>query len=568
MNEIHKLVNKINNNINNKKLSKNYLSKIIELNKKLKFIKKKGGNPNTILNNNNLSIKINNNNIKNIVNNNLNQSKKNNIINELLNLNNKSDNLILNKNNNNKRNLFVNKSNLFNPIGILDPEGKQLNPLTKLPYQNLYTNANKFPNTYTGYAEIWANLPMYVQKTEETINAIYNNNVVLIISGTGSGKTVLTPKFTLHALNYNAKIAITNPKQIPSKENAEYAAKCLDVKLGEEVGYKYRGSPDDSYSKDKTKLLYCTDGYILARLKGDPMLKDFDCVIIDEAHERGVQIDLLLLELKQLILRRPEFKLIIMSATINEKTFIDYFPENKFKFKLVDAGQAPNFPVEQIFLKKPVNKFDENLNLIGKEWMDKMVDICVDILTTTDEGDILAFVTGQGDGTNVTTLLKKKISDINKNRANKIYYTILTGKSDDKTKTLATNNKKYKNLNNGYDRKIILATEVAESSLTFKGLKYVIDSGLANVSKYYPDTDINALEKKYISKASHDQRKGRTGRTCPGICYNLFTEKEYKDLFLDYSISPIKLENLDSILINLLSNKNYTTGINLPFKFY
>ena len=198
------------------------------------------------------------------------------------------------------------------------------------------------------------------------------------------------------------------------------------------------------------------------------MLSDLDCVIIDEAHERGIQIDLLLLYLKQLILRRPNFKLIIMSATVNEKIFVDYFPESKFKFAMIDAGKKPNFPVKQIYLKEPINKFDENLNLIsGKLWIDKLVEIAIKILTETDKGDILAFVSGGSEGIDACSMLRQKINEVNKYREKKIYCTILTGQSDEKTKNLAKNNSKYKDLPNGpYERKIIMATEVAESSIT------------------------------------------------------------------------------------------------------
>ena len=130
---------------------------------------------------------------------------------------------------------------------------------------------------------------MYQMK-EESLEAIYDNNVVLVISGTGSGKTVLTPKFVLHCMNYQGRIAITNPKKKPTRSNAIWAAKCLDVKLGGNVGIKHKNSEPEYYSPH-SKLVYCTDGYISARLDGDPLLKDFDCVIIDEAHERNMRMD-------------------------------------------------------------------------------------------------------------------------------------------------------------------------------------------------------------------------------------------------------------------------------------
>ena len=169
------------------------------------------------------------------------------------------------------RDIFIDRKDLKKKIGILDPEGIEKNPLTGENYSENYKSLGK----------MWSNFPMY-EKSQEIIQKIYDQQVILIVSSTGSGKTVITPKYALHALNYQAKIAITNPKRIPSAENAKFAAKTLDVELGGHVGYKYRGSPDGSSSQD-TKLLYCTDGYVLARLQRDPMLMDYDVVIIDEA---------------------------------------------------------------------------------------------------------------------------------------------------------------------------------------------------------------------------------------------------------------------------------------------
>jgi len=247
------------------------------------------------------------------------------------------------------RNINLDKKDLFNNIGVLDPDGNENNPLTDEPYKNLYYDPNKELSktnfTYKSLAKMWSNLPMY-SKTEETLNTIYDNQVILIVSGTGSGKTVLTPKYVLHCLNYQGKIAITNPKKIPSMGNADFSAKMLDVNLGDQVGLKYKNSKKEDYST-YSKLVYCTDGHILSKIIKDPLLSEYDSVIIDEAHERGVNIDILLLLLKKLIINRPTFKLIIMSATINEKMFIDYFPTNQFKFGFIDAGSKPNYPVTE-----------------------------------------------------------------------------------------------------------------------------------------------------------------------------------------------------------------------------
>jgi pre-mRNA-splicing factor ATP-dependent RNA helicase DHX15/PRP43 len=481
----------------------------------------------------------------------------------------------INKNENKEipliRNTHVDPKKLMEPKGILDPEAKEDNPLTRKPYDNMYFNSNKEEGgknlTYKGLANIWSNFPMY-SKREEAIQKIYDNQVLLVVSGTGSGKTVLTPKFALHAMNYQGRIAITNPKRLPSEENAIFAAKCLDVKLGKEVGVKYRDSNPKLYSAADTKLLYCTDGYVLARLKADPLLSDFDAVIIDEAHERGIQIDLLLLLLKDLILRRPNFKLIIMSATVNQNIFINYFPKDKFKFAVVDAGEIPNFPIEEHFLDKPINRFDEKGNLINKDFIEAAVNKVIEILKSTDKGDILVFFSGKGEAQDGCTLLHQTLSKINRNANKKLYCDILHSGTDEETKEFLKSNELYKDHPSGpYERKVIIATEVAESSITFKGIDFVVDSGLVNENIFYSEKDLMSLEKKYISKASHKQRKGRTGRTAPGTCYNLFTKQEYEKLFPDFAVSPILLEDIAPFVLNFFSRTDLVTHVNLPFKY-
>ena len=180
---------------------------------------------------------------------------------------------------------------------ILNSTGESTNFINGLPYSEEYKTL----------AKKWSLLPIYKDKKSIKIffDLIKSCNVILLQSSTGSGKTVMIPKFFLKYIitnNIPGKIAVTNPKVLTTTYNAEYGAKTLDIKLGEEVGYKYKGSPSDGKS-DKTRLLYCTDGLILANLLGgDTLLKEYAGIIIDEAHERHIQIDILLKLLKDLIL--------------------------------------------------------------------------------------------------------------------------------------------------------------------------------------------------------------------------------------------------------------------------
>jgi HrpA-like RNA helicase len=500
--------------------------------------------------------------------------------------NNKNNNALSNKNtviirNNNRENLnnktkypytrdiYVPREKLFEPIGILDPEGVSNNPFTNEPYKNIYydqtKNFSKKNTTYQKLASIWSKFPMYT-KREEAINLIYDNNVVLVVSGTGSGKTVLTPKFALHCMNYQGRIAITNPKRTPTKENTLFSAMCMDVKVGSYIGMRYRDSEKSAYSSD-CRLIYCTDGWILQLLQKDPLLMELDMVIIDEAHERNVNIDLLLLLLKQLVLKRPSFKLIIMSATIKTEIFSNYFPTSQFKFAMLDAGQQPNHPIKSIYLNKPINKYDANGNIIDNNYFDVAVDKVVSLLKETDEGDILVFFPKKSDTTDGCSQLGIRLDRLNRELGKKIYCASLT--SSKKTKEeeeMVINSEKYKQ-NGKFGRKVVFATEVAESSITIDGLLYVIDTGLVNKLVYYSDKNMESLEMKFISKASHKQRRGRTGRTAPGTCFCLFTEEEYNKKFPEYTQSPILNTDLSKYLMTFLSNQNFISHIQFPITY-
>lgn len=423
-------------------------------------------------------------------------------------------------------------------IGILDPEGKNLNPLNNKPYSHEYREL----------AKIWREFPAY-EKRMEIITAIQHEQVILIISGTGSGKTVLVPKFVLHSLGYDKKIAITLPKQIIAKSSAEFSAKTLDVNIGEQVGYQYKGSPKSAVSND-VRLLYATDGTIRARLMKDPLLKDFDAVIIDEAHERKIQIDFLLYLLRETIKMRPEFKLIIMSATVDPTIFREYFYVSRFK--KIDIGGKTNYPIESIFL-------DESLEY--KKILDKGVDIIENISNikidkTKESNGIIFFVTSSNEAIDTCKKINERI--INKGI---FCIEVFSGMNPDK-QNIAQEKDEYKKYGD-YDRKIVISTNVAESSLTIEGIRYVIDSGYELFSKYDPDLRAKVLDRQMISQAQAKQRMGRTGRTEPGICYHLYARYDYEHKMKKYPEADILVSDITNDCLELLANDNIRTLPNL-----
>ena len=429
-----------------------------------------------------------------------------------------------------------------NSIGIYDKNGVNLNPLNNAPYTDQYKLLSKF----------WSSLPAY-DFIDKCIESIKKNDVVLVASGTGSGKTVLVPKFALHVNDYKGKIIITLPKKIITKVAAEFSAKTLDIPLGEYVGYQYRGENNKSA---KTILLYSTDGSIISMIKNDPMLLDIDIVIIDEAHERKVQIDLLLYLLKNAIKLRKEknhkpLKLIIMSATINEKIFEAYYKD--FKFDYLFLSGKPNFPIESFYLDNSI--FKEN------SYIEYGTKIIKEIVNNTNKnikdnsGDILFFVTTINECNELAEKLEESIRTA--------FIMPLYSGFPKALEPYLNEQNKYKEINPNYNRRIFIATNVAESSLTIDGIVFVIDSGMEISVTYDPKKKINVMTRNIITKAQISQRKGRSGRTKNGYCFHLYT-KEEEDKAVNFPDPEIKKIDIKNVCLSMLKlgeelNKDFTT---------
>jgi len=421
---------------------------------------------------------------------------------------------------------------------ILDSQGKNLNFLTNQPYSEEYKKL----------AKKWSQLPMYNQNVSEFFNLLENKQVILLSSGTGSGKTVIVPKFFLkYIINNNipGKIAITNPKILTTHENADYGARTLDVKLGEEVGYKYKGAPSNSMS-DKTKLLYVTDGLLYAIIANrDKLLSEFAGVIIDEAHERNIQIDLLLKLLKEIVLVRKDFKLIIMSATVNAQIFRNYFNIENINYGEIEISGKPNYPITEYWLDKDIE---------DDKYMKYAIIRCQEILEKNknkkESNDIIVFVPTQNDTIKGCEIIK----------SNDTYCVEVFSKMTNENKELAINKDLYKK--SGYKTKIIFATNVAESSITFDGLVYVVDSGLELVNEFDSYYNRYNIKKAYTTQSQIIQRIGRTGRTMPGIAYHLYTKDKFNSLvkYPDPNILVMDLTEYILSLINYGQNiKNFIT---------
>lgn len=463
-------------------------------------------------------------------------------------------------------------------VGLEDPNGLNLNPINNKPYSARYNELSK----------IWTSKIVYNNR-HLVYDAISTSQIILATSTTGTGKTILVPRIALHAFDYKEKVICCIPKRLPTLNAASFVADCMDVKLGNEVGFAYQGTNMTNKNGVESKLIFMTTGSLIARLTGnDPELLDCSCVILDEAHERQIVIDEILLLLKKLCLKRRDLKVIIMSATVSLQTFRDYFPTSQYKFSQVDMGSELSFPVSEKWLDKT-----------PADWKKTAIDITMNILKMTATGDILIFCKSGGDANQLCVLLDKAMADYRKSLAGRkisstLKHSISRGSSNHKTKKasgthtntqttkkqvipkeyqinplciklegasnlldqkIATDAIYYKTLKDArgypYTRKIICSTNVAESSLTVNGIVFVMDSGLEYTDSYDPNGRIRCLLEQKIAQSSVKQRRGRAGRTAPGYCFHLYTKRE-QDSFDPYPTPSIEKSDITNDILDLM----------------
>ena len=412
-------------------------------------------------------------------------------------------------------------------------------------------------------------LPIYKSK-QEIINSLNNpkNNVIIIMGETGCGKTTQVPKIIYENCPLDNKmICITQPRRIAAISISERVAEEMNTKIGDIVGYSVRFKEKMS---NKTKIKFVTDGMLVRECILDKYLSKYKYIILDEIHERSIHTDILMMICKDLIInkKRNDFKLIIMSATLNPKKYMEYFNTNillkiegrKFPVKVYNIAEEEENNINNNKNANDIinNNIKENdyYDLISK-YIDKCLNCILQIILSDNEenknGDILVFLPGQEDIEDLQDLLLSKKEEIsNEFPEKKIEFRILPLFG-----SLPSNQqmKIFKPLKNKFGkniRKIILSTNIAETSLTIKNIKFIIDSGFFKMRKFYPKLNIDTLKVTPISKNSALQRAGRTGRESSGNCYRLYTQKEYNN-FLENTEPEIKRINLRNISLQLFS---------------
>ncbi|KAI5963496.1 uncharacterized protein KGF55_002376 [Candida pseudojiufengensis] len=392
-------------------------------------------------------------------------------------------------------------------------------------------------------------LPAYAVRNE-VVSAIKENQVTIVIGETGSGKTTQLAQFLYEQglTNEGKIIGCTQPRRVAAMSVAKRVSEEMDVKLGEEVGYSVRF--DDKTVKSKTVIKYMTEGILLREFLADPSLNDYSCIIMDEAHERALNTDILLGLFKSLLARRKDLKLIVTSATMNADRFTRFF------------GAAPQFTIPGRTFPVDVY-FNKNVSMDYVETAVKQV-ISIHLQRSAEnttkfinDGDILVFMTGQEDIEITCDMIREKLEML-ENPPPLDIIPIYSSMPQELQK-------KIFNRSNPNKRKVVVATNIAETSLTVDGIKYVIDCGLVKVKVYNPKLGMDTLQVVPISVANADQRSGRAGRTNAGVAYRLYTERavDPQNMY-EQPIPEIQRTNLSNTMLLLKSLKINDIN-NFPF---
>ncbi|QWT20605.1 ATP-dependent RNA helicase HrpA [Bacillus sp. NP157] len=366
-----------------------------------------------------------------------------------------------------------------------------------------------------------ASLPI-AARADDIIKLIRENQVVVLAGETGSGKTTQLPKLCLAAGRGEAGlVGCTQPRRLAARSVAARVAEELGTPLGDKVGFQVRFSEKVS---DQALVKFMTDGILLAETQSDPWLSAYDTIIIDEAHERSLNIDFLLGYLKRLCERRPDLKVIVTSATIDTERFAAHFGDAP-----VVEVEGRTYPVE-VRYRPPGERGEGNVS-------QQVADVMDEITREDPRGDVLVFLPGEREIRDTHLLLSRK-----QYRETEVLalYARLSASEQDRV------------FRPGPKRRIVLATNVAETSLTVPRIRYVVDPGTARVKRYSQRGQLERLHIEPISQAAANQRKGRCGRVGPGICYRLYEEQDF-NLRPEFTDPELLRSSLANVILRMLA---------------
>lgn len=377
--------------------------------------------------------------------------------------------------------------------------------------------------------------PMPVQQHRTELMSLINSNNVLIVCGeTGSGKSTQIPQFLIEAglVSSSKKMAIAQPRRLAASSLASRVAREMQTQLGSKVGYSVRF---ENRTSRETVLKYITNGMLIREILADPRLEQYGAIMIDEAHERTLETDIILGLVAHILSLRNDLKVIVSSATMDSVKLAEYF------------GGAPiyhvpgrRFPVTTLYRTHGMS-----LSLV--ESRELVVETILKIHTDWPlDGDVLAFLPGQADIETVEEKLSERSTELASQAAELIIVPVFANLANDQQSKIFQRAP-------ANARRVILATNIAETSLTIPHVKYVVDPGLVKQQKFNAKSAMDTLEIVRISQASAAQRAGRAGRTGPGICYRLYSKHEFNEKFAVHSEPEILRANLSQVCLLLLS---------------
>lgn len=376
-----------------------------------------------------------------------------------------------------------------------------------------------------------SNLPIF-QKWDELVNAVRNSQVVIVTGETGCGKTTQLPKICLEAgQGSHRRIVCTQPRRVAAISIARRVQEELSsLNMSDLVGYKVRFRDKTSVS---TRIKFVTDGILLAELQGNPMLREYDTIIVDEAHERSLNIDILLGSARLLLQKRPELRLVITSATMNVEVFQKAFPDAPFI-----QIQGRSYPVQILYYSNLLAQQKGSMPSLEEQTPVDMALSAIRMIREQDKiGHILVFMPTELD---IRRLIKAIRNEMPLNTLPLPMFGRLTSAEQDRIFQDTTL------------QKIVCATNIAETSITVPGIRYVVDSGVARIPRYSVRSRLKILPVSPISRSSADQRAGRAGRVSSGVCIRLYSKEEY-EARQPFDTPEILRSNLSETILKLLA---------------
>ncbi|RIA95786.1 pre-mRNA splicing factor [Glomus cerebriforme] len=379
-------------------------------------------------------------------------------------------------------------------------------------------------------------LPIFKSR-DQILYLVERYQTTIIVGQTGCGKSTQLPQY-LHEAGWTAGdrvVACTQPRRVAAITVADRVASEMNVKLGEEVGYKIRF--EECYDPNLTRIKYMTDGMLFRETFLDPLLTQYSVIMIDEAHERSLYTDLLLGILKKIQKKRPELRLIISSATLDAEAFYEFYNTNTTNDSSKDnvsiiSLEGRMFPVDIHYLEESC-----------QDYVETTIQTAFDIHVKEPPGDILIFLTGRDEIDNTVGEILQRATTLPRSAMRIKPLPIYAGLPSEQQLEIFEQTPHN-------TRKVIVATNIAEASITVEGIVYVIDCGFVKLRAYNPKTGMESLTVVEISKASAQQRAGRAGRVMPGKAYRLYTEDSFYRL-RDTSIPEIQRSNLAQVVLHL-----------------